>query len=490
MTSPFPRRLGRLPSVPTPTALCVTVAVALAGCSTTTAGAEPSRPLGAAAPPSPAGPGNVGAPGLGDPYFPDEGNGGYDVARYDLDIGYEPSRDRLTGVATLTMTAGHALRRFNLDLAGLTVSKVTVDGRAAEHRQDDDELIVTPSRTVPQGRRFRTVVTYAGTPRPAGGSGALGRYGWQHTDDGAIVASQPNGAQTWFPANDHPRDKAAFSFTVDVPGGLWAVAPGRLVRRENEGARTVHEWDAPEPMVTYLASVAIGRYDVRQGRTPRGIPMITAVDPASPGNPARFAADTGRLTDELTALLGPYPFGSTGGTVDAQRTGYALEVQTRSVYGGFDPDGEIIAHELAHQWFGNSVSLTQWHDIWLNEGLATYVQWVSEAAAGGPAVDDIMADLCRRSADDDWWKVRPGDPGATRLFAEQVYDRGGMTLLALRRELGAPMLHRILRTWAARHRHGSASTPRFIALAEELSGRQLDALFDAWLYTPAKPEDC
>ena len=198
-----------------------------------------------------------GAPGIGDPYFPLDGNGGYDVGHYDLEVSYDPDTDVLTGKATIFARATQNLSSFNLDFDGLTVRSITVDGPSADWSRDGDELTVTPRRGIPEGNRFTTVVEYDGTPEtlPDGS-------GFFHTDDGALVLGQPHVADTWFPVNDHPIDKASYTIAITVPEGLEAVSNGVLESQRTRKGLTTWTWDAVEPMASYLAMMAIGEFDV------------------------------------------------------------------------------------------------------------------------------------------------------------------------------------------------------------------------------------
>ncbi|MEV0618104.1 M1 family metallopeptidase [Nonomuraea sp. NPDC050404] len=429
--------------------------------------------------------GTPGAPGAGDPYFPGQGNGGYDAARYDLTLDYDPSSGRLSGLARISARATQALSRFNLDLVDtLTVRSVTVDGRRATHAQSGSELVVTPARTLRRGRDFSITVRYDGLPAHViDPDGSMD--GWIKTGDGVFNANEPQGAMTWYPGNHHMTDKAAYRFTVTVPRDRVAVANGDLVAKVSKGGRTTYVWNSREPMASYLATVSIGRFDLTDRRI-GGYRVTTAVDPTvqAPGFPERHPP----VLDFFTGLFGPYPFSSTGGIVDnAPEVGYALETQTRPIYPRA-PSESLLAHELAHQWFGNSVTPTLWRDIWLNEGFATYSEWLWADKLGTQTVQAAFDEAYARPAEDEFWQSPPADPGGPEnLFHAPVYDRGAMTLHALRLEVGDDAFFAILRAWAGRHKYGNADTAAFVALSERVSGEQLDTLFDAWLFKPGKP---
>jgi aminopeptidase N len=429
-----------------------------------------------------------GADGAGDPYFPAYGNGGYDVAGYDLDLRYDPKSGELGGTATITATATQDLSAFDLDLAHLTAKSVQVDGVRATARADGNELVVTPAAGIVRGAAFTVLVDYGGKPGRLTND-TLGEGGWLRTADGAVALGQPESASTWYPVNDHPSDKATFTLAMTVPDGFEVLSIGVPGPRQTTGGWTTWRWAESKPLASYLSTVAIGQYRITTS-THRGKPMVTAVPESMPadGAAAKSLARTGEIADFLAAAFGPYPFDSYGGFVVADdRIGYALETQSRPAYGAsFFGGGEnpvVVAHEIAHQWFGDSVGLERWRDIWLNEGFATYAEWLWEEHDGGPSV--------QRSFDRTYvafdWKQRTGDPGVARLFGDGVYQRGGMTVYALRRTIGDEAFATLLTTWTSEHRDGNANTDDLIALAERLAGRDLDAFFRAWLYGTTKP---
>ncbi|WP_030614521.1 M1 family metallopeptidase [Streptomyces achromogenes] len=440
--------------------------------------------IAASAPPT------QGAPGIGDPYFPRLGNGGYDARHYDLDVAYAPDTGRLDGRTTLTARATRTLSSFDLDLQKLEITRVEVNGRRAEFTRDGDEVTVTPRRVLPKGRDFTVSVTYGGVPEALGGPIVFGSdYGWMKTPDGVFVACEPNAASTWFPSSDHPADKATYDIRIKAPKGLTAVSNGRLVSTYDKGGSTYTHWRESKPMATYLATATIGKFDVRTGRTPGGIPVYVAIDPVLKGaSSVDVYGVTSAVTDYWSQVFGPYPFEETGAIVDDMpEAGFSLEVQSKPAYSAVRSETTIV-HELAHQWFGDSVSVAHWNDIWLNEGFATYAQWLwAEHQGTRSAHDSFRAGYDSRPADSSFWQVEPGAPERDSMFASAVYQRGAMTLQMLRERIGDPAFFRLLPTWTTLHRYGNASTADFIRLAERVSGQQLDDLFDTWLFTPGKP---
>ncbi|MGI5212076.1 M1 family metallopeptidase [Plantactinospora sp. CA-290183] len=429
-----------------------------------------------------------GAPGLGDPYFPTSGNGGYDVANYRLQLRYDPATGELRGNAAIEATATENLSRFNLDLSGLTVAEVRVGDAPARHARDGAELVVTPSTGLARGTRFTVRVRYAGKPTPVA-SPELGTGGFLATTDGAIALGQPESASTWFPVNDHPLDKAAYQIEATVPDGLAALSNGVPGGTETSAGWTTWRWSQRAPMASYLSTLVIGRYRVRTG-THAGRPLVTAVASALPaGGPAeRSIARTGEVADFLAGRFGPYPFDAYGGVAVAdERIGYALETQSRPVYGpaffSAGPNLGVVVHELAHQWFGNSVSVRSWAELWLNEGFASYAEWLWAEHDHGESVRSTFE---REYAATDWSKPAL-DPGRSEIFGRAVYRRGALAVHALRRTVGDEAFFRILRSWTAEKRDGNAGTAELVALAERVSGRPLRPLFDAWLTGATAP---
>ena len=642
-----------------------------------------------------------GTAGVGDAYFPMDGNGGYDVRHYRLDLDYDPATDELSGLAKIRARATQNLSRFNLDLDGLTVRSITVDGKRAAWSRADGELSVTPRHGIRASDRFVTVVSYEGVPVPVEELGGV--VGVIPTDDGALIQGEPHVASTWFPANDHPTDKASYTVRMTVPAGLEAISNGVLERTRTRGGRSTWTWRSREPMASYLATVSMGEFHVA-GYRADGLRYWDAIDPdlfvdttAQPRTGTRYAwsdqtgdgASYKRLSRELTipvggaslsfwvdrsteepwdfmfieahtvgaddwttlrdvnghnnqatgsscpfwlglhpflanyqtdngdetcspsgttgawwaatgasdgyeqwqvdltpyagkqvevsisyasddivqqpgvfvddismstgegttsfeadadsmdgwgvsgspegsapnendwtategvllgavgeriqasfdrqpeiiaflaADFGPYPFSAAGGVVDDYSTGFALENQTRPVYSPVfwdagQNDG-VVVHELAHQWYGNSVALGRWADVWLNEGFASYAEWLWSEHEGLGTTDEIFNffynDLF--PPDDPFWELTIGDPGPDHLFDGEVYVRGAMTVHALREAVGDDAFFAILRRWAAAD--GNGTTAEFIALAEHISGHQLDDLFNAWLYTGTRP---
>jgi aminopeptidase N len=426
-----------------------------------------------------------GSRGLGDPFFPDAGNGGYDVSHYSLDLSYQPATNQLSGTATITATATQSLSRFDLDLRGFNISRLDVAGRPATFTRDGQELIITPRVGIRAGTSFTVVVGYSGTPSIVTDPDSS-IEGWVPTDDGAFVVGEPQGSPAWYPANDNPRDKATYDFRVSVPEGLTVMANGVLLSHDTSGGRTIWVWSETDPMAPYLSTATLGRFDLTIS-TAGGVPSYVAVDPQlSSGNVLRKLPE---IVDFYVSIYGAYPFNAVGSIVDSARVvGYSLETQTKPVYDRM-PDEATLAHELSHMWYGDSVTLTEWPDIWLHEGFATWSEWIWSEHSGNRSAHQAFEHYYNTPAHDiRFWTPPPGDPGAPLfLFNGTIYLRGAMTLQALREKVGELAFFQIMRRWAADNRYGNVTTAQFIALSEQLSGIDLDTFFDVWLYEPDKP---
>lgn len=435
--------------------------------------------------------GTPGGSGLRDPYFPKAGNGGYDVTHYGLTLAYDPAARRLTGTADITARATQDLSAFDLDLKGLTVRDVTVQGTGARFSRAGQELTVRPHDELDRGTTFRTVVRYSGTPETitdADGS----REGWVYTEDGALGLGEPVGSMAWFPGNHHPSDKAAYDITVTVPKGLSAVSNGELVEERKDGNRATFHWRTTDPMASYLATVGIGVYDIHRGSIGKDrLPVYTAVDPAGAGDSDKVLARLPEVMDWLRYNFGPYPFTSTGAIVErSEDSTYALETQTRPFFPG-TPDLPTFVHELAHQWYGDSVTPKSWQDMWLNESFATYAEWLWAEDHGGQSAQQRFDELYDHGEDEfeDLWDFPPGKPAsAADISADPVYQRGAMVLHKIRQTVGDDAFYDLIQGWAAAHRHGNASTADFTAYVQEQApDHDFTAIWRDWLYGEGRP---
>ena len=422
----------------------------------------------------------------GDPYTPSSGNLGYGVDRYELDLRYKVATNRLDGSVTITATSTTALTKVVLDLSRLSVSKVRMPGtRALKFTQSATKLTVVLPTVVPTDTTFTLTIDYAGAPQPR--RSQWGLVGWEELDDGVLVASQPTGAPSWFPCNDSVGDKASYSLRIATDQGYSVVCNGVLQERRVAGGKGHWHYEQPEPTATYLVTVQIGRYELAAA------PFGTLAYPRELAT--RVAADlepVPRMKTLFEDLFGPYPFEQYTIVVTPDELEIPLEAQSLAIFGANHIDGHgieerLVAHELAHQWFGNSVGLAEWKHIWLNEGFACYAEWLWSEGSGGASADSLARQFRRRlsmQATD----IIVGDPGSALMFDDGVYKRGALTLHALRRTIGDASFFDLLRTWTRENRFGTVTTEDFRALAQTFSAEPLDDLFTAWLFSAPLPK--
>jgi aminopeptidase N len=409
------------------------------------------------------------------------------VRSYKLDIDYERAANQMDSSAKIRARATQNLSSFNLDLRGFEIPELEVNGRDAQFTREGQELTVIPSRGIRRGENFKVDIEYSGTPEevidPDGSS-----EGWVTTSDGAFVVNEPQGSPGWYPANDNPRDKAIYDFKVTVPEGITVIGNGNLVSTETRRGKTTWHWHEDSPMAPYLTTVTNGVFEMRVLRH-EDLKLYQAVDPKLP-NAARNWDQLARESEIIgffSDLYGPYPFSSGGGVADDGFVFYALESQTKSMYDR-NVGASTIVHEVAHQWFGNAVTPIVWPDLWLNEGFARFSEWIYNERHGGETAQAAFERIYARPATHSTWSFpAAAPPDAASLFGTPAYDKGGMTLQALRVKVGDAVFFDILRSWYRENRYDNVTTADFIALAERKSGMQLDDFFQLWLYTAGKP---
>jgi aminopeptidase N len=449
-----------------------------------------------------------GSPGIGDRLYPLAGNGGYDVAHYALDLRYATAAptQSIDGTVTIVALATQSLSRFDLDWGGGSISRVIVNRKPAQWTRDGDELVITPSKPLAKHHVFVAQVQhFVATPKEPNLEDAAS-VAFFTTPNGSATAPQPEGGHYIYPSNDHPRDKATFSFRIDVPVGTVAVANGIPTGRHTSGDRTVYTYLQRQPMATELTQIAVGAWDVTWRPAVSGIPIR---DVTAPALSATVLPDLATERDHLRwmqARVGRYPFDIYGSLVVDQELGFALETQTLSLYDRvwflqfpqaiWDP---VMLHELAHQWFGDDVAPYEWSDVWLNEGHATWYQNEYAEEKGfldeyyGVATNEELMRFIYSLGDQ--WRAQfgpvglPNPPGdnVLAIFTPQVYEGGQLVLYALRQQIGDPAFRAVEREWVRRYSRRSASTADFIALASEVSGQDLTAFLNAWIYGTTTP---
>jgi aminopeptidase N len=434
-----------------------------------------------------------GEPGLGDPYYPQAGNSGYDVAKYQIVINWDPRSQTITGTTTISAQATQHLNSFYFDLA-LHTDKVTVNGVPADAiARGFSDVYVKPAQPIEMGSTFQVVVAYSGRPgdikqgdvRP-----------WSAADGEWIVAGEPESSAWWYPANDHPSDPALMDVSIRVPAGMEAISVGRLESADtgNEKDFNTWHWVARQPMASYLNFMAIGHYEVKQG-IDHGLPYVYAVSEKLPADQRKTAMaalmTSGQRIRTLETMFGPYPFTEIGGIVPVHQLWFGgLETQTRPVYDAkailnrdFEPG--LLTHELAHMWFGDNVTVRQWNDIFTTEGYASWAQWGAAERTGGRKANDVLNRAYDRLKDDDkFWKITMIDPGRSHLF-DVVYIRGPMALQALRNVMGDEAFFKLSRDWA--QDPGSRTLEEWMADAQSDTTVDLGPFFQAWIYSPTVP---
>ncbi|CAN5268149.1 M1 family metallopeptidase [soil metagenome] len=427
-----------------------------------------------------------------DPYLPKNGNFGYRVSRYELDLEYKVAINRLAGSASITAVTLAALRTFSLDLSTvLSVSKVSVNGkRPQSFKSSDGKLHIALATPLPAGAALTIEIRYSGSPRPI--RTYWGDVGFEELTNGVLVAGQPNGAASWFPCDDHPAAKASFRIAISTDSPYLAIANGELLSKRVRAGHTTWTYELAEPTSTYLTTLQIGDY-VHHKLPKAPVPMQAVLPAALKRN---FDHDFGRQPQMMklfVKLFGKYPL-STGYTVVITEDDLEipLEAQGLSIFGANHCDGRrsserLIAHELAHQWFGNSVTARRWRDIWLHEGFACYAEWLWSEEAGGPSAD-VLARQNHQRLRSSPQNLLLSDPGPRDMFDDRVYKRGALLLHALRKTIGDNNFFALLQNWTTRYSHSTVVTDDFTGLAANYADQSLRPLWSAWLYSTAVPD--
>ncbi|MFL6144000.1 MAG: M1 family metallopeptidase [Labedaea sp.] len=428
----------------------------------------------------------AGADGAGDQYYPADGNGGYDVTDYRVSISYDPPAKKLDGDTVISATATADLNRFNLDLRGFDIASVEVDDKAAKfERTGEHELVITPPEGLAKDQAFHTRVRYSGTPGKSE-DGTLGTNGWQiATSGGAFAAGEPHAASYWFPSNDTPRDKATFRLAARVPTGWSVISNGHEEASTSDGGWTTYNWVEPNRIATYLTTVGIDKWTFERSTLPSGIPLVSAYAPGAESKKQQEAR-LPEILEFLSSKFGPYPQGAAGGIYVNENIGFSLETQTRPIYATW-AQLTVVVHENAHQWFGDSVSVTSWADICLNECFASYAQWLWDEAKEHKNLDDRYRGQVTK-AGNQLWSGKLYDMGPGKEFTA-VYTKGALALHALRRQIGEDAFNRVLREWPAKHKDGNASWPEFEVFVQQTANQDLHEFFDVWFRGTERPAD-
>ncbi len=428
---------------------------------------------------------------IGDSLFPELGTDDLDVQSYDVRLRYDQETRLIDGAVTVSAMTIGSVDRLVLDAKGLDVEAVTVDAVTSDFALVGDELVITLPADVPAAAPVAIDVTYSA--EAASMSSPDQDEGWFATSQGSYVINEPDGARTWLPSNDHPSDKATWRFELTVPTGTTAVANGALVDERSRPDGDTFVWEQLQPMATYLVQILTGDYEVLDRGVVGGVAIVDVALAEDVERMAPYFA----LTDDQLAffepLFGPFPLDRYGLAFADSFPGLAMETQGRSLFSRDDfPGGEpgqiehlLLSHELAHQWFGDAVTPADWSDLWLNESFATYGQWLWLDHTGLIPIE-AQADTNLAFRQD--FPGSTGEPTLDDLFGYERYDGGAVVLHALRLEIGDDEFFTLLQRWVAENNGTSRRTEDFIALANEVAGRDLTAFFDTWLFATDIPD--
>jgi aminopeptidase N len=432
--------------------------------------------------------------GIGDPYLPELGNPGYDAQHYVISLDVDPDSGEVSGKTTIEAVASEDLPSFNLDFQGFDISDLMVNGSDADFTRDGRELIITPGAPLKAGGEFTVEVAYHGVPEPAYFNALDFKMGWlQGTSKAINVLSEPDGASSWYPVNDHPLDKATYRFEITVPQPWVVAATGDLLGTEPTGDKVRYIFEMNKPMASYLASVNVDHYVLQESMGPNGVTIRSYIPDDVDPMLTRNLNELPEMLEYFSGLFGPYPFDEYGvlicdeTVIPCQDGSLSLEAQSLSIHSPSEYmlSESVLAHELSHQWFGDSVSLERWQDIWLKEGLATYSSWLWESR-GVPL--EALTDWAKEQKDFFPPDDKIGEPPPDELYDWESYDGGAMVVHALRLQVGDEAFFNILQTYLERYKYGNAGTEEFIAVAEEVSGQELSAFFDSWLMQTDLPD--
>lgn len=363
---------------------------------------------------------DAGSSGMGDSLYPDFGNGGYDVQSYILDITINDVKTSdLHAITSIKAKATQNLSSFNLDFIGFDITNITVNDEPAEFNRSGQELTVTPSTPLANNETFTVMVEYNGQPEIMNSVALPVQTGWVTYDGGIFVLSEPDGSASFYPVNDHPLDKANYTFLVTVPKPFEVAANGTLTETGDNGDTSTFRFELRDPMASYLATINIHDFDTETMQSESGVPIRNYYATGLPSDIRKPFERQGEMIDYFSELFGPYPFEVYGALVMDTNFGAALENQTMSIFGVDMVDPEdvsgtelTVAHELSHQWFGDSISVADWSDIWLNEGFASYSEglWI-EHTQGRTALDEWVKTQYEDMANFPEYYPPPGLPG-------------------------------------------------------------------------------
>jgi aminopeptidase N len=426
---------------------------------------------------------------VADPVYPNFGNPAIDVLHYELALRWAPSTRTLSGTATLAIRATKDIGDIRLDFARpLRADTVTVDGKAATATHRGHDLIIGAGQRLARDARVVVAVRYHGRPRTLPGPMVrkdISAVGFNVRPDGSVFALQePYGALTWYPVNDQPSDEALYDVALTVPRGWAGVSNGVLRGTSKGGDGVTFSWHAADPIASYLVALGIDRYRKYTATGPHGIPVTYWVRPQDRARAMPVLRKTPRMLAWLEKRFGRYPFASAG--VFAIREGTAMETQTMVTFGNV-PE-EALLHELAHQWFGDSVGPRTWREVWLNEGFATYIQFLLyDVEVLGQSQARFLAGMRQL---DGQLRRQHGPPGRYKpghFASPNVYFPPALMLHEIRKKIGDKKFFAMMRAWAQQHRNIEADRALFTSWLNRYTGRNLTRLVNRWLDSPTTP---
>jgi aminopeptidase N len=429
-----------------------------------------------------------------DPFFPSLGNNGIDVTNYGIDLDIDPISGVVKGRTALTIKAETRLTSFSLDLHGMNISSVQVNGAAAKFTRTRDKVRIVPGKAIAAAKTFAVTVVYSGKPQalpdPTVSPSKKMYLGWFKTArNSTYVVSEPVGASTFFPSNDEPTDKATYTFRMTIPFGYYGIANGVPVSSYRVGSKVRSVWQMKQPMATWLATVNVNKLNVYSVRTSNGTPVRIYYPKGSPRSHAPGYALAAQMIPYFESLIGPYPFEAYGSVVvEDPALHYALETQAMSTFpsGPIPPSEASVAHELAHQWFGNSVSVAKWKDLWIAEGAATYFEILWPHRNDPASFDKAMYDNYSYVLNA---KLGPAVVDtAGQMFSDRAYNRGAATFYALQLTVGDATFYKMLKTLITKYKGKNISTQNFIDTAVAVSGDvTLRPMLQSWIYDAVVP---
>lgn len=434
-----------------------------------------------------------GEPGSADSIYPLQGNSGYDVNHYDVELSFDSTTREITSTATIELTPTQGLSSFSFDLRGLEVQKVTVEASEAQFSTDDTKLRIVPTESLDPDVQVTVNVSYHGRPLTLYEPSLDIETGWIDNGTDVYVFGQPISASVWLPVNEHPSDAATYRVAITADSDLLAFTNGELESTTVHGQSTTWVYSSGAQQASYLSTIAIGDFVRIDSEPTKSGVKIRHYCPR--GLEAEVEATMKRSAEAIEvyeSLFGPYPFEVYGTFTVREPYGVALEIQTLSFFGSDmvslrGGNERVVVHELAHQWFGDHIRVADWSHIWLNEGFATYSEFLfyEHTEAGYDIDSEIAQDYEARAFSLDY---PPAKPTGEDLFNRSVYSRGAYTLHVLRRTVGDETFFRILNTYLNEFGNHHATTSEFIEIAEEVSGQDLQDLFDRWLFDTEIPE--